>query len=91
MDEFQRSLRQLFRAQCGDYPPYIYLGPRPVPALCRDDDGKWMLVFYSADSSGPALLEIDGQLSEAEAVAAAQEHLLKHGRLYIEVTHDLDE
>lgn len=84
-----------------EYQPHICVhhpgdpGPCVPPFLLSPEssDEDWKL-FYASDgrfAGRPNVLDIYGRLSEAEALKAAQEYLLKYGPLYVNIEVQLDE
>lgn len=59
----------------------------PPPEMSPD---CWQLIFIGVDGDGQ-IRDFDGHLSRAQAVAAAQDYLLKHGQLRVDVQVQSDE
>lgn len=63
-----------------------------VPFLVPpESSGEPWQLFYATATGRAESFDIDGQLDEADAVAAAQDRLLTHGWLSVEVEVQLDE
>lgn len=65
--------------------------PRAIEPYLSWIDGSWTLLYLAAATGHVDAVNFEGELSEDDAVAAAEHHIAKHGQLHVEVEVHLDD